>query len=226
MYIGSADVLTSETKNGEVRVNIGDKLDNNVGLASSAPVWGLDGFISRPSDADADGATQALYYQEGNQRRVVAMRNNRVADKVGALEPGDRAIVSSGNARFFLKDAKDVVSLYTESATTSIYCALSGDDESLELGVGLTKIRITATGIHLIVNGGPAILVCGVGDPAIPSGGCQIIAGVVNVDGGFVTVGLISVQTRPGPQDIGLANALVGPGPFGLPAPKVLVANH
>lgn len=108
------DILTTTRHDsGEIRVNIGDAV-TGVGVAADASIWAADGFIGRPVDADERGSPQCLYHVDGHQKRVVATKDNRYAEKVAELEPGDRAIVTDGSARFFLKRETNQLALYTE----------------------------------------------------------------------------------------------------------------
>ncbi len=155
-----ADILGSTVaRTGEVRVDLGDALTGE-GWDRDCATWGIDGFISRPNDRDASGVAQALFLYDGNTRRVVGMRDHRFADKAGALEPGDRAIVSKGPARFFLKNASDMLTLYTEHQGTSMAVAVDGSTGTIKLfnASGATvelrdgEIILAAGGTMLVIN--------------------------------------------------------------------------
>lgn len=111
--IGYADILASESDGGEVRSNLGDSITGE-GIDKDLAHWGVDGFLSRPNDPDEDGAAQALFIVEGQEKRVIGTRDVRWAAKAGNLDPGDRAIVSNCAARVFLKQKSSSVAIYTE----------------------------------------------------------------------------------------------------------------
>lgn len=137
------DVTASSMESGDVRVNVGSAITNE-GEGSDGPWWANgDGFVSRPNGPGADGACKALFLRHGNKKICIASRDGRYSSKAGELQPGDRAIVSRGEARFLLKAENDSVTLYT---------ANQQDDDS--------SMMITAvgeTGTILIANGGAYI---------------------------------------------------------------------
>ena len=213
-----ADVILSTVTNGDVRVNIGDST-TNAGVDASVPVFGTDGFVSRPNDADADGAATAIYGFFGDQKIVIGSRDRRYASKVGNLLPGDRAIVSKGNARFLLKNARDAVTLYTEaqSGGTSMLVSIDGQAGKVTAAHGLNKVEIGEKTIELSINGGPAIILDG------NTNSITIRANTVNIDGGFVTLGLLPGGVRP--TVLNVQSVLYGvAGQVGVPSQTVLVA--
>jgi hypothetical protein len=159
---GRLDVTASTAENGDVRVNIGDALTNE-GVAADAPFWtNGDGFLSRPNDPSQDGGgcCEVFYFFDGNQRIAVAARDGRYAEKAGALQPGDRAIVSRGEARFLLKAANDSVTLYTANQ--------QDDDSSMIISaVGEAGVILIANGAaylemkkdKIVLNSGKSMLV-------------------------------------------------------------------
>lgn len=219
------DIVRSDMKNGSVTVAIGDAA-KGTGVDAGALMFGPDGFIGRPNDADGDGAATAFYFFSGNRKVVLGTTDRRFASKAGALKPGDRAIVSSGAARFFLKNEDDLIVIYTEHGTTpnatSMVGSFNGSTGEIVLSVGLTQIVISSTKISLIVNGGPSLVL----DGTVPGASSIAMTGsTVNVDGGFVTLGLNSDGSRP--VVLGQENVIIGPlGVLGLPSPKVLAASH
>lgn len=155
-----ADVLGSEVvSTGEVRVDLGDELSGD-GWDKGVAMWGLDGFITRPNERSADGVCQALFVYDGNTRRVIGSRDNRFAQQAGALAPGDRAIVTDGPARFFLKRETDTISLYTEHGGTSMAATLDGSTGTISLfnasGCVIemrdSEIVLAAGGTMLVLN--------------------------------------------------------------------------
>ena len=156
-----ADVLKSTAEDGEIRCTLGSSL-TEFGLGD-APVWGMDGFISRPNDPDADGACQAFYLADP-EKRILAFYDPRFSDAVGSLDPGDRAIVTDGAARIFLKKARDAVVLYTESQPDdlSMMFDMSGEDGTLTIVIGNMYLKLGKDGdkkdvISLGINGGASL---------------------------------------------------------------------
>lgn len=156
-----ADILTSTlAEDGQVRVNLGDATTGE-GWASEAPMWGLDGFVSRPNDSSADGAAQGLYLVEGDTKRVIASRDNRWASKAGSLKPGDRAIVSDCAARLFLKQSTSSLVLYTENqqdADSSMIVELNGQAGSFRVIVGKAYLLMEGGEIKIGVGGSCFVL--------------------------------------------------------------------
>ena len=115
---GTADVIGTELIDGEIRVQIGDA-SRSLGYAAGLPMYGPDGFIGRPNQPDENGdSCQVKYIWDGDQKTVVGTRDNRYADKVGQLEPGDRAIVTDGEARILIKREDDAVFIIAKSQST------------------------------------------------------------------------------------------------------------
>lgn len=214
----TADVISVDTEDGEVRLKLGDAI-KAIGIASEVPCYGPDGFIGIPNAPDEDGAAQALYIQDGDGLTCLGTRDNRLASQIGAGEEGDRMIVGKV-ARVLVKKKTASVTLYTEGEKSGFSQLISNDGskEKITLAVGLTKIEITADDIKLSVNGGPALSLSKLTQSA------EIRGNNVNIDGGRVTVGLSSTGIRPAVP--GVQSALVGPlGILGLPSPTVLIAN-
>lgn len=212
------DVVTTTLVNGVVRANIGNAA-TNAGADANVPIYGIDGFVSRPADADENGAARLLFIRDGNQKIGIAAADRRYAMKVGDLQPGDKAIVSIGVARWFLKNARDAITAYTEKRSNghSMLISVDGQSGKITLAVGLTKLEITEDGIFASVNGGPALTLDGTTKSA------SIRADSLNLDGGFVTVGLLPGGIRP--TIIGAQSVLYGvQGQIGAPSQTVLVA--
>lgn len=209
-----ADILASETIDGEVRVNLGDAITGK-GWGASSPVWGIAGFVSRPNDADADGCAMAMYVVDGNAKRVYATRDNRYADKVGEMQPGDCFIISRGSARFMLKAEEDSITIYGENhadGDTSmmwnfdctegrILSVVGGSyteqkKDSIELSAGGSKLRIdssgvSATGAHFSANTKSGNLGV-VGNVMPPAGASSIVAGPSGMSGVGVPLWTVS----------------------------------
>lgn len=214
------DIVTSTVVNGDVRFNIGDAT-KETGVESNAPFYGIDGFVSMPNDADGEGAADCFYFNTGNQRYALGSRDRRYLGKVGALKPGDRVIFSKGAARILLKNADDLVVIYTEAQSdgTSQIIANSGKEGKIFLSVGLDRVELGGGRVLLSINGGPEVVL----DKATQS--ITLRANTINIDGGFVTCGLNSDGTRP--VVIGLQSVCAGPtGQVAIGVPKVLVATY
>jgi len=168
-----ADVVSSSVTNGEVRAKLGNATDG-FGFFSDAPVYGADGFYSRPNDPSDNGdSAQAFYVREGDQSIVIGYRDNRYAEKVGELEPGDRAIVTDGDARVIIKRKLNAVFIISKNDTTGktlifemsgsgviqmfndkSWITMTGDSIQLSAGNGSSSSMITlnANGIHFLGN--------------------------------------------------------------------------
>ncbi|MBU1785298.1 MAG: hypothetical protein KKG95_08185 [Candidatus Omnitrophica bacterium] len=167
--IGTADVtlstLDEETK--EVRLNLGDARGSS-GIAANVGYWGLDGFISRPNDpgdsGPEDGACQALYLQDGNNKKVISTRDNRFTEFVAELGEGDRAIVSNCEARFFLKKERSGLTLFTKDLKSGsptegegMMIDLSGKDGTISITGAGCAFTMAEKKITIGVQGGPVL---------------------------------------------------------------------
>jgi len=150
---GIADIVGSFQDDGEVRVNLGNAADG-VGFASEEPMYGPDGFIGMPNEPSDDGACQAIYLVDGDRKRVVGTRDNRWLDKVGALKPGDRAIITDSPARILLKRDGDKVVLYTEtSSEKTMMLVLDGSGDQIMAVCGDNYMRLTVDAFEVNVGG-------------------------------------------------------------------------
>jgi hypothetical protein len=227
-YFDLGDVVLSTAEKGQIRVNLGD-VDRKTGYGVSTPVWGPDGYLARPNDPK-DGACRALYLTDGQNRRVLATSDNRFAAQAGTLEPGDRMIVSSGDARFYLRNADNRIGVYTEAKSDppvggkGMIIEADGEAGLIRLRAGGAVIELdAASGTITLTAAGPSgksVLVLS------PTEGAQIMAGGIHLDTlGFVTLGLNSDQTRPGKP--GADNVLIGAiGQSGVMAPKCNAAQY
>ena len=158
--LSTADVLATTIEDGEVRCNIGDSVES-IGLGAEVAPWGIDGFVARPNDPDEEGACQAVYWSDGQNKRIVARRDNRFVSFVGALEPGDRAIVSNSTARLFLKKERDALVLYTESqpdGNQAMLVDLDGSTGTVLLSCAGSWIKLSNDSIQLGAAGGKTIV--------------------------------------------------------------------
>lgn len=155
------DILTSERDDsGEIRVNLGVSETDEPGYTIASPMWAADGFFGRPNDADADGACRALCHQEGNQLRVVATKDNRFVSAYSEMEPGDRAIVTDGSPRFFIKKATNQIALYTEregDSTQPMIVDMNGDDGTISIstsdGTNVAMLQMKPDEINIVAGG-------------------------------------------------------------------------
>lgn len=161
----TADVLASDTSNGEVRCKLGDAA-KGAGKSAEVPMYCSHGFIGVPDAPDADGgACQAFYAQDGDEQKIIGTRDNRLAEQVGALQEGDRAIVSKGEARVIVRKADDSIVLMTTNASTghTMHVAIAGQSGAIQITVGGAVFQLTedAAGseIMLGVSGGGSILI-------------------------------------------------------------------
>lgn len=198
-----ADILATEVEAGEVRANIGFS-ETGKGVGASEGCWfGADGFIGRPNDPDDAGACMAWFFQDGNDRRVMAYRDNRFADKVGELEPGDRAIVSAGEARLLLKVGNDSITLYTESQPDeqSMMVSLNGQDGKILISCAGSWIEIDNDGIRMGAKGGKAML-------TLDENGFQVDGNQCRLATKSGHLGVIAPQVAP---PVGASSIVVGP---------------
>lgn len=226
----TADVVGVDVSSGEVRLKLGDAFSAR-GFAQEVPSYGPDGFIGCPSLPDAEGnAAQACYYQDGDQYVCVGVRDNRIAEKAGSLEPGDRAIITDGPARVLVKNGTSTIALYTESEVEAvpgtgkgIIFAMSGEDSR-------TTIRCAGCEFSMgVVDGSPEITMTasnGAQSSSIrlsAARGLEVEAPGINLDSpGFVTIGLVGGTVRP---VVGAMSAVVGPvGMTAVGAAKVAIA--
>ena len=164
--IDTADVLQSTVEDGEIRCTLGDSR-SDYGYAQDCPVWGVDGFMSRPNDPSDTGAAQAFYINDANELSIIGTRDNRFAEKAATLKPGDRGILTDGEARLFLrKDGTITLFSRTDDEQTEtqievdgkggklkLFCGTSWiemDKESIILSAGKSSIMIDKDGITLV----------------------------------------------------------------------------
>lgn len=206
------NVVGSTADNGEVRVDLGD-LASDEGISKDSPMWGLDGFVSRPNDPNfttKEGAL-AFYIQDADEKFVISVKDNRFSDKVGTLSEGDRAIISNCEARVFLKKERSAITLYTvdENENFSMMIDLSGVDGLITYINGQTYIQQHTDKIVLGVNGGGMIL--------IDENGVQIEGNNFrcNTAGGNLGVLTPGTAATPAVPPLPVANSIIG-GPSGI----------
>lgn len=118
---GIADILATEVEDGEVRCNLGyyQGTADDQGIGASSPLWGQFGFASRPADTGA-GACMACYLVNGDQKLIIATRDNRHVDKIGDLKPGGVSVYNQTGSFLTLDGA-------TGTCTTYVPYAFDGD---------------------------------------------------------------------------------------------------
>jgi hypothetical protein len=208
--VNSSDVLGSTAENGDVRVNLGDSLTNE-GEAADCPFWGnANAFISRPADPDEDGACEATYTRQGNQRVVTACRDARYTEKAGSLEPGDSAIVGPGDGRLLNKAATHTIAMFTQDKTNgdeSMMASLDGENGTALLMVGSTYIElkkgklVLSNGEAMISLDGPNIQIFGSHTALNTKTGNLGVVGVIPPPVGVssITAGVSGMTAIPSP---------------------------
>lgn len=180
---GTADIIETLAVEGEIRVKIGSAADG-LGYASGLPMYGPDGYIGKPNAPSSNGdACQALYIVDGDGRIVVATRDNRYADKVGEMAPGDRAIVTDGEARVLIKREDDAVHIMSKNqvASKTMMWSMHGADGTIQVyngggcwiemkgsvltigssdGSSTTTLMVTPNGVQI---NGPNFMCCTAG---------------------------------------------------------------
>jgi hypothetical protein len=212
------DILSSELRGNELRVSLGDR-SLEEGAIGDATLWGIDGFYSRPLDPDDRGACMGLFLFEGNNRRVFATKDNRITAKYGDISPGDRAIVTDGDARIIVKLEGDSVSIVTKNHADNdelMIQQLSGDSGEFVVMIGGTKgtamLKIKSGAIALVAGGSSLM----VDEDGVTINGKRLNA---NVGGG--NLGTVGPMT---PQMV-VNSLLYGPmGQTGVAAPNWVVS--
>jgi hypothetical protein len=216
--VSPQDILLATSQNGEVRVNVGDQASANEGVGAEVAMWGLPGFISVPSPPSSDGCAQALVLTDGNEQRVIASRDNRIAAKVGVPKSGDRFIVSDRDARVLLKNEDNAINIYTvneEDGNASQMLDLRGKTGVTVLLNGGCIIRQKTDELIISIAEGPTFM--------MDKDGFQFTGKTFNVDCATITLGLLPGGFRPVPP----ANtALTGPtGLAAVPSSSVMIAS-
>lgn len=89
--------------------------------ATGCELWAHYGFAYRPPDPDGDKRCQAIVYDAGGTRIILASRDVRGADSHGALNKGDVALWSTGKNTFRLNAGGGISMLQqTDDADASI----------------------------------------------------------------------------------------------------------
>lgn len=213
---GFADVVAVTTDNGELRVRVGD-VGLEQGFADRIPVYGPDGFIGIPNLPGDDGkAAQAIYFYDGNRKICIGTRDNRFAANIGTGKPGDRMIVTDGNARFLIKQEKDSVTLYTINSLVDqdMMVSLDGSTGQMLFQNGGTFFKMLKDAIEFAINGGPTFRMSADGIQ-MTGGACDIICGLVRL--GDQGNGLPALPASP--------VAITQAGPVNTTSTKVFAAT-
>lgn len=204
--------------NGEIRLNLGNSSTGS-GVDRNVPFWGIDGFLSRPLDPDANGAGQAFFICDGNQRYAIGTRDRRDISIVGTMDVGDRVIYTASGVRIHVKDADESVTV-TVPGGASMYLAF--DEWRVTLGSG-AQIELTDTGFNVSL---PTAIPT---EFTLDSSGAVIstknLGQTINLDTlTLVTLGLNIGGIRPGVPTV--ENVNIGPGAgVTVPSPKVFAAS-
>jgi hypothetical protein len=168
----TADIIETDASTGEIRAKIGNSA-TGLGYMAELPMYGPDGFVGRPNQPSENGASaQAFYIYDGDGAVIVGTRDNRYAEKVGEMAPGDRAIITDGEARVLIKREGDSVFIMTENQQTgktmilemngadgvaqlfngNCWFSMTGDTITLSAGdsSGSAMIMLNARGIHFM----------------------------------------------------------------------------
>jgi hypothetical protein len=217
--IDFSDVVASTTAtNGEIRVNLGDST-TGAGIDRSVPFWGIDGFLSRPLNPDADGAAQYLYFCDGNQRHAIGSRDRRNLSLAGNIDVGDRVIYSPSGIRIFCDDSEQSITVNVPGGGVLF---LADNEFRVTLGNG-AQIELTETSFNVSL---PTAIET---EFTLNSSGAVIStknAGqTIHLDANsFVTLGLTGGITRPSIASV--ENVNIGPGAGAtVPSPKVFAAS-
>jgi hypothetical protein len=214
-----ADVLASDTDDGEVRLHIGDTTDPEGGIDNDVVPWGPDGFIARPNDPDNDGAAQVLYLVDGQEKRALGTSDKRWATHASDLEPGDRAIVSACPTRLVLKRAATTITLYTETSDGKpIRLDINGHDGSVTISVegsgSSSSLVMKPDALTLSVDGGGSLV--------IDKNGVHVNGPLLDVNTPRGNLGTIAGQPPPP----GANSLLFGvAGMAGAPSPNWTIAT-
>jgi hypothetical protein len=148
---------TADAASGEVRVNIGNTVDGT-GFGASVPMWGVDGFLSRPNAAAGGKAAQGLYLTQGNSRRVFASRDTRWPGPFGAMGEGDRALVSDCDAGLWLDKSANVIRLQAGAGVEVVVDGAAGTVTVSKGGASVVLSTVAGSDqIVATVGAGPGI---------------------------------------------------------------------
>lgn len=209
---------TTLAPNGEIRLNLGNSSTGS-GVDRNVSFFGIDGFLSRPIDPDADGAAQAFFICDGNQRYAIGTRDRRNLDIVGTMEAGDRVVFSPSGVRVHLDDSEQSVECTVPGGSTFF---LDPNEFRVTLASG-ASLSLTDTGFEVSL---PTTIPTKF---TLDSSGAVIstknLGQTINLDTlTKVTLGLNIGGIRPGTPTV--ENVNIGPGAGAtVPSPKVYAAS-
>lgn len=217
--IDYSDVVASTTAaNGVVVANLGDA-SKGTGIDRNVAFWGIDGFLSRPADPDADGSAQYLYFCDGNARHGIGSRDRRSMSSAGTLDTGDRVVYSPSGVRIFVDDSEQCVTINVPGGGVLF---LADNEFRVTLGNG-AQIELTETSFNVSL---PTAIAT---EFTLNSSGAVIstknLGQTINLDTlTQVTLGLNVGGLRPGVPSV--ENVNIGPGAGAtVPSPKVYAAS-
>lgn len=214
-----ADVTGSTVAaNGEIRVNLGDG-GTGAGIDADVPILGSYGFSARPPSPDANGAAQAFFVRDGNVRRVLATRDRRwLASSLGQRDEGDVAVWTRSGARVLIDDSSGSIEMRTAGGAMFL---LTDDEFSISFPNGAI-LTLNASEFDVSIPTTPDVssfTINALGVVLAASNTAQQI----NLDAGFVTLGLNVGNIRPVQPVNGVVTLGAGPPAF-APSIKVVAA--
>ncbi|NUP13744.1 MAG: hypothetical protein HOW73_47515 [Polyangiaceae bacterium] len=156
------DILSSElSPKGEIRIKLGNSNAQSAAAPQNVPVYGIDGFYSKPNKPDAKGSAFCLYDPSGSGR-VVASKDNRLTEFYGQMDDGDKAIITRNGSRVFIKDDGRSVSITVKTDDgLDLVAQLNGKKKtwSVVVGDGADSSWFTQAPakIYMGVSGGGAL---------------------------------------------------------------------
>lgn len=143
--IEHADVVASTTAtNGEILVNLGDAT-TKAGIDSGVAFWGIDGFLSRPANPDATGATQYVFVMDGNRRIAIGSRDRRFYDGLETIDVGDRMIFAPSGIRIRFDDSEQSIEQRIPGGTAAL---LTFDGYTVSIANG-TMLEMTTSRVDV-----------------------------------------------------------------------------
>lgn len=203
-----ADVTASTATEGTITVNLGDQVTGQ-GYGSETSAWFPPGFYGRPADPDANGAAQALWITEGNQKRAVAFRDRRAQKLLPQVSPGES--VMYGQQGQFIRTRNDgSVFVYTTDDNTvngrGIYIKTS--PTGVEINSPWARFSAGVNGIHGLTNSGARFDFGAIG--GLP-GGLSSLSSYAKIEAAMVSIkaGILSLGTDGGAGNEAAVTALV-----------------
>jgi hypothetical protein len=188
--VGVADCLHSSDDNSNLTIALGyyDGTANSQGIGSETPVWCSYGFKFRPLNPTASGTYQCVYVNDGDKKRIVAGRDNRINDLLALPVLNEGEVMVYGPTGSFVRMHAD--------GSASMFVTAGGDTRS-------SFIKLTPAGEYTLSTPHVVQTSGGSGWHMRHSSGARIDAGAV---GGLsspldavssyvtITAGMISLQ--------------------------------